>query len=143
MQDTPPPDTRRHLERGASQRLAQALAQAAARELEEETGLALGHPPQLDGLDYLCRAVTPADFAIRFNARFLVVDASRVSGTLAGSGELEAVRFYRLAEVLALDLASITREIVEQLQAWLAMTEDQRRGREATLVRHARAWRAE
>src|SRR4051794_25729787 len=95
-----PPHTRRHLEGGANPRLAQALAHAAVRELEEETGLALGRPPKLDGLEYLCRAVTPTHIPIRFNARFLIVDASRVSGTLAGSGELESLRFYTLVEAM-------------------------------------------
>jgi 8-oxo-dGTP pyrophosphatase MutT (NUDIX family) len=136
-------DTRRHLERGANPTLAQALAHAAVRELDEETGLTLGRPPQLDGLHYLCRAVTPPSLPIRFNARFLIVDAGRLSGTLAGSGELESLRFYPLADALALDLASITREILEQLQAWLAMTEEQRRTRQTTLVRRAKAWRIE
>ena len=56
-----------------------------ARELLEETGFSLGSPPALDGLDYLCRAVTPPPGPVRFNARFLVVDAARLSGTLAGS----------------------------------------------------------
>src|SRR6516162_3707366 len=88
------PHTLRHLRKAANERLARGLAIAAARELEEETGLSLGKPPQLDGIEYLCRAVTPPDSPIRFNARFLLVEADRVSGALAGSGELENLRYY-------------------------------------------------
>ena len=71
------------LAKGAKPRLAQALAVAAARELEEETGLSLGSPPDLSGLDYLCRAITPPESPIRFNARFFIVDAG--SGSRARS----------------------------------------------------------
>ena len=53
------------LQRAASSALARALAVAAARELEEETGLTLGTPPDLSGLGYLCRAVTPAGNPVR------------------------------------------------------------------------------
>src|SRR5882757_7091846 len=49
------------LHRNANAKLARGLGVAAARELHEETGLSLGLPPALDGLEYLARAVTPAD----------------------------------------------------------------------------------
>ena len=123
--------------------LAGALGGAAARELEEETGLTLGTPPRLHAVDYLCRAVTPPASAMRFNARFLVVDAAETQGTLGGSGELEAVRFYPLAEALALDLALVTRQVLERLQAWLALPEAQRRARPRTGVFKERRWREE
>ncbi len=129
--------------RAARPRLARALVAAAARELEEETGLTLGAPPRLDAVDYLCRAVTPPASAMRFNARFLVVDAAATRGTLGGSGELEAVRFYPLAEALALDLALVTRQVLERLQAWLALPEAQRRARPRTGVFKERRWREE
>src|ERR1700690_1350006 len=60
------PEVRRRLEVSADPLLAGALAAAAARELLEETGLTLGDPPHFDGLDYLCRAVTPPSMPIRF-----------------------------------------------------------------------------
>ena len=116
---------------------------AAARELEEETGLTLGIPPRLDAIEYLCRAVTPPESAMRFNARFLVVDAAATQGTLGGSGELEAVRFYPMAEALALDLALVTREVLQRLQAWLALPDAQRRARPRTDVFKKRRWREE
>ena len=129
--------------RAARPRLARALVAAAARELEEETGLTLGTPPRLDAVEYLCRAVTPPESAMRFNARFLVVDAAATQGTLGGSGELEAVRFYPMAEVLALDLALVTREVLERLQAWLALPDAQRRARPRLDVFKKRRWREE
>ena len=84
----PRPEVLAMLGRGAQPRLARALVVAAARELQEETGLSLGSPPRLDRVDYLCRAITPPASPIRFNARFLVADAADVEGELAGSGEL-------------------------------------------------------
>ncbi len=129
--------------RAARPRLARALVAAAARELEEETGLTLGAPPRLHAVEYLCRAVTPPESAMRFNARFLVVDAAATQGTLGGSGELEAVRFYPLAEALALDLALVTREVLERLQAWLALPDAQRRARPRLDVFKKRRWREE
>jgi len=112
--------TRARLERSASPALAHGLAIAAARELEEETGLTLGAPPALDGLFYICRLITPGG-PVRFDARFLVVSAERVSGTLAGSGELEGLRFYEIEEALALDLASPTRRVIARLLDWMRM----------------------
>lgn len=131
------------LGRAASPCLVRALAVAAARELEEETGLSLGAPPELAGLRYLCRAVTPAGNPVRFNARFLVVDAAWVQGTLAGSGELEALRWHGLPEALALDLALVTREVLKQLAAWIALPEPERDARRRMVVFDDRTWREE
>ncbi len=122
------------LAKAAKPRLAQALAVAAARELEEETGLTLGTPPLLAGFDYLCRAITPPDSPVRFNARFFIVDAAAVSGTLAGSGELEGLRWYGVEEALALDLARPTRVVIGLLQQWLALTPAARAARATTPV---------
>jgi 8-oxo-dGTP pyrophosphatase MutT (NUDIX family) len=120
------PHTQRALSKRTNPALAHALAIAAARELHEETGLSLGHPPHLAHLRYLARAVTPPGLPIRFNARFLAVDAAHVTGTMGGDGELEGLRFYAMSEVLALDLATPTRRVLERLSAWLAMTEAER-----------------
>jgi len=136
-------ETKILLERTAPPRLAQALAAAAARELEEETGLTLGAPPALDGLSYLCRAVTPPSQPVRFNARFLVVDVDRISGTLAGSGELEELRYYAMAEALAFDLAGITRDILKNLQRFLQMSPQERLDRIATPLNRFNNWRTE
>jgi 8-oxo-dGTP pyrophosphatase MutT (NUDIX family) len=136
-------DTRAHLEKKATPARAQAIAIAVARELDEETGLTLGTPPQLDGLSYLLRAVTPPVMPMRFNARFLVVDADRVSGTLAGSGELENLRYYAIEEALALDLADITRMVLENLLSYLALSPEQREARILTPLYRYRGWTLE
>jgi 8-oxo-dGTP pyrophosphatase MutT (NUDIX family) len=137
------PDVRRRLEKSAEPSLARAYAIAAARELLEETGLTLGSPPALDGFDYLCRAVTPPGSPVRFDAHFLVVDADRVSGDLAGSGELEDLRWFGVTEALALDIAIPTRGVLQRLQAWMAMTEEERRAQTVVWGLYNRQWVAE
>lgn len=121
--------------------LARALAVCAARELQEETGLLLGEMrggrlhADLAPLDYLCRAVTPATRAIRFNARFLVVRGEALGGTVAGSGELEAVRWYPLREARGAKLADITRMILGEFVEWLAVPEAARAARPRIVYR--------
>lgn len=122
---------------------ARALAHAAARELDEETGLHLGRPPDLSGFDYLCRAITPEGRPIRFDARFLIVDAAMIHGTLAGSGELEDLRWYGVDETLGLDLSYPTRKVMEQLHAWLAMDQTARAARAKTPTLRERSWHLE
>jgi 8-oxo-dGTP pyrophosphatase MutT (NUDIX family) len=128
------------LRRGADAPLAQALASAAARELAEETGLSLGDPPALHGLAYLCRAITPPSYPQRFDARFLAVARSEVTGNLAGSGELEDLRDYTLDAALALDLAWITARVLEQFRAWLLLTPEARQSRERFPVCREQVW---
>jgi 8-oxo-dGTP pyrophosphatase MutT (NUDIX family) len=111
-------DVRARLERGATPALALALAVAAARELTEEVGLSLGAPPALAGLDYLCRAITPPDRAMRFDARFFVVDAGLVSGVMAASRELEEPGWYTLEEAFAGELAAATRAVLMLFREW-------------------------
>jgi 8-oxo-dGTP pyrophosphatase MutT (NUDIX family) len=130
----PQPHVMAMLQKAAKPRLAQAIAVAAARELTEETGLSLGAPPALAGLDYLGRLITPPPSPVRFNARFFVVDAAAVTGELAGSGELEDLRWYGLDEALALDLAFPTRLVIGLLQEWLAMSPAEQAGRTKTAV---------
>ena len=102
---------------------ARAIAIAAARELAEETGLLLGGPaPDLGALDYLCRAVTPPDRPIRFNARFLIAPASTAQGLLTSSGELTDLGFYSVEAATAARMASITAMILREFLAWHAMS---------------------
>lgn len=131
------------LHRNANVKLAHGLGIAAARELLEETGLSLGSPPALDGLEYLARAVTPTDSPIRFNARFFCIHTSRVTGTLGGDGELDNLRYYGMTEALALDLAGPTRRMLEQLKAWLTLSETERAERTHVAVLKDRGWRLE
>jgi 8-oxo-dGTP pyrophosphatase MutT (NUDIX family) len=130
------PLTRRMLERRATPSLARALAVAAVRELFEETGLVLGErrgeavAPDLARIDYLCRAVTPADRPMRFNARFLVAPAEAAHGRIVGSGELEDLRFHPLHELDGQPVASITAMVLGEFRAWLALSEQQRARRD-------------
>ena len=131
------------LARAADASLVRALGIAAARELEEETGLTMGAPPVLHGIDYLCRAITPEGLPVRFDARFLVVDVAHVAGTLAGSGELEDLRWYAVADALALDLALPTRGVLEQLLLWIAMDFAARDARATVATLRNRGWEME
>jgi 8-oxo-dGTP pyrophosphatase MutT (NUDIX family) len=133
-------EVRQRLAQGVDASLPHALGIAAARELAEETGLSLGVPPPLAVLDDLCRAITPAAQPVRFDARFFVAPAAAVTGTLAGSGELEGLRFYPVAEALALDLALVTRTVLGRLMEWRAMTVAERTARPHLPVLVERAW---
>ena len=69
--------------------------------------------------------------------------ADRVSGTLAGSGELENLRYYGMHEAMALDLAMPTRMVIERLRIWLAMSPDERLALTHTPILRSHAWRME
>ena len=114
------------LRRSVGPRLARGIVMAAARELREETGLSFGIPPRLDGIAYLCRAITPTRSPIRFNARFLVADAAATTGEPADSGELLNVRFVPLSQTPTLDLMTVTRWALLMLTQWLELPPDQR-----------------
>lgn len=111
------PLTAAQLGLSAPRGLARALAAAAARELAEETGLVLAG---LGEMDYLTRAITPTDRPMRFHARFLVAPAEAAAGTLAGSGELEELRFLTPDEFAAAPHAAITALIVREFLRWRA-----------------------
>lgn len=96
----------------------QPAAVAAVRETWEETGIPLGLlnagrlRPDLSGLHYLCRAITPAESPIRFHARFFLRDVTGMPLTLGGSGELLDLAFRPLDTALRLPLADITEFIL-------------------------------
>ena len=135
--------TQAMLEKGGTPRLARALAVAAARELEEETGLSLGRPPELGGFFYLCRAITPPSLPIRFHARFLVMGEEGAEGTLGGSGELEGLRFHALGEAALGALPWITAQVVAELKAWLRLPGPVRAGGRPTAIYRDRVRREE
>ncbi len=114
--------TRIALERKATPSLARALAVAAVRELYEETGLVLGErrgdaiAADLGCIDYLCRAVTPPESRIRFNARFLVAPGARLAGEIAGSGELDGLGWYTREAAQAASMAPITALVMDAFQ---------------------------
>jgi 8-oxo-dGTP pyrophosphatase MutT (NUDIX family) len=130
------PAVRARLERSATPDLAHALAAAAARELEEEVGLTLGAPPALHALDYVCRAITPPDRTMRFDAYFFTVDAEHVSGTLCASAELEEPGWYSLDQALAGPLAGATKAVLWQFRTW----RDQHPRGETVAVLRDRLW---
>ena len=91
---------------------------AAVRETWEETGIPLGIAaagrlqPDLSGLRYLCRAITPAESPIRFHAHFFLQDVTGMPLTLSGSGELLDLAFRPLEAALRLPLADITEFVL-------------------------------
>lgn len=99
----------------------QALAVAAVRETWEETGIALGPVengrlrPDLSGLRYFCRAITPAESPIRFDARFFLQDLTGREVELRGSGELLDLAFRPVEQALRLPLADITEFVLGQI----------------------------
>ncbi len=117
------------LARSCTPRRAQALALAAVRETFEETGLVLGRPleggpgrvprawceffasgrgPALDGLAYICRAITPPYRPMRFDTRFFLVDGATAEGELRGNGELLDLRWILIPEAKTLPIPGIT-----------------------------------
>ena len=113
---------------------ARAIALAAIRETFEETGLAIGATdygapentppgawtrfastgvyPALDGIDFLARAITPPGRPRRFDARFLIVEASavarRVEGVVHPEAELVDLVWTPLDKARELDLPRIS-----------------------------------
>lgn len=99
---------------GADGRLAAALASAAIRETEEETGLTLvnDHAP----LTLAARAITPTISPVRFHARFFTADADIASGEAVDSSELADLAWRSLEESLTMPLYDITEEVLRTLQ---------------------------
>jgi 8-oxo-dGTP pyrophosphatase MutT (NUDIX family) len=123
--------------------LARGLALAAIRETFEETGILLGETgksvprtrapswkrffahgvlPRLDTLDLVARAVTPPNRSRRFDARFFMADAGAIALTLdaALNDELLKPAWLTLAEARALDLPTITRTVLDEVEARLS-----------------------
>ena len=123
-----------------SARRARALAMAAVRETFEETGLILGRPfrsspprvgawqpfldlgfaPDLSQLAFVARAITPPGRTRRYDSRFFLAHAGLLANLDAparrASDELLAPHWFSFTEALALDLPSITREILSAVQ---------------------------
>ena len=111
-----------------SHRKARGLLVAAIRETFEETGLLVGQmnfnaARDLSGLIYFARAITPPGRSRRFDSRFFVANADIVSNLdqphPLETDELLRVSWVTLAEALALNLPSITRDILLLLQPFL------------------------
>ena len=102
------PDSARRT--GAGPRLAHALAAAALRETEEETGVVM--PPDHGLLRLIARAVTPTNSPIRFHARFFLADAESAVGDHADSAELTDLAFRSLEETAKLRLMDVTEAVL-------------------------------
>ena len=125
-----------------SDRKLRGLALAAIRETFEETGLVIGRKsaaalrsrntiwqeyfahdvePPLEHMDFIARAITPPNQNRRFDTRFFMVhdrfiqnDPERV---VDASGELNEIHWITLPEARLLDLPSITRWIIDRVEA--------------------------
>ncbi|HEY2070095.1 MAG TPA: NUDIX domain-containing protein [Rhizomicrobium sp.] len=121
---------------------ARGFALAAVRETFEEAGVLVGEhaaalprtrnaawakffahsiAPRLDALEFIARAITPPNRTRRFDARFFMADASAIAHTLdaAHTDELLTPHWLTLAEARALDLPSITRIVLDEVEARL------------------------
>ena len=122
-------------------RLARALARAAIRETFEEAGLLLARPsatparsaapawsefrklglePDLSALTYVARAITPPYRDRRFDTRFFIADAASLAEppetARAASGELLELAWVSLSEARQLDLPTITRAVLDEIE---------------------------
>jgi 8-oxo-dGTP pyrophosphatase MutT (NUDIX family) len=113
------------------------LAAAAIREVWEETGLAIASHgsaalplewkhfqarrlvPCAADFRFIFRAITPPGRSRRFDARFFLVDATKVVGDLddfsAASDELSHLHWLPLAETRRLDLPFITEVVLAEV----------------------------
>jgi 8-oxo-dGTP pyrophosphatase MutT (NUDIX family) len=124
---------------GTTPARARGLALAAIRETFEETGVLLGERsnrlprtradawrrffahgilPRLDVLDIIARAITPPNRTRRFDARFFMADATTIAHTLdrIDNEELLEPCWLTLSEARALDLPSITRRVLDEVE---------------------------
>jgi 8-oxo-dGTP pyrophosphatase MutT (NUDIX family) len=134
------PDVAAKLHLTATPRRARALALAAVRETFEEAGLLLAKPtparpgagpwreflahgaePDLAALDFVARAITPPQLPKRFDAFFFMADADRLISLerLPDCGELDEISWVDQDDALKLDLASVTRFMVQEVMVRL------------------------
>jgi 8-oxo-dGTP pyrophosphatase MutT (NUDIX family) len=122
---------------------ARALALAAIRETFEETGLLIGRHmetppipggpdpfaetgiyPDLAALRFVARAITPPKRPRRFDTRFFAADAEtiahRVDGIIGPDAELVELVWLPITDAQHLDMPTITRVVLEELQARIA-----------------------
>lgn len=107
----------------ATPELATALLVAARRELHEETGLSLKRSADMR---FIFRAITPPMRPRRFDARFLICDASDVLDDLddfsRAEDELVHLQWVSVAEALTLDLPFVTRIVLAEVNALTAIS---------------------
>jgi 8-oxo-dGTP pyrophosphatase MutT (NUDIX family) len=143
------PDVLAKLTNGASASRAKGLALAAIRETFEETGVIFGERaaklprtrteawkrffahgllPRLDRLEFIARAITPPNRTRRFDARFFMADAAHIGHALesAETEELLEPCWLTLDEARAQDLPTITRRMLDEVEARLAAPREAR-----------------
>jgi 8-oxo-dGTP pyrophosphatase MutT (NUDIX family) len=135
------PEVMARVARGITTARARGLALAAIRETFEETGILIGErntaprtrspawvkffahgvAPRLDTFTFIARAVTPPNRTRRFDARFFMADAGTIGHALdaATHEELLQPAWLTLAEARVLDLPSITRRVLEEVETRL------------------------
>lgn len=143
-----PKRTLNKLTKAASEAKARALALTAVRETFEETGVIIGKPvadpprggpaawrpfyeagfqPDLDGLEMICRAITPPYRPMRFNARFFLAEAEEIGGTAEDSHELQYVDWISIKDARKLKTPNITQYVLDLVDQITAGTLDPRR----------------
>lgn len=127
-----------------SQVRAKAIAVAAIRETYEEAGLLFGTPtdtppddttsdafkswrafqtaglrPNLTGMHFFARAITPPGPPRRYDTRFFTIDAGLIAKRIPPpDDELRNLDWFTLEALLDLDIMNITRKILSELVEW-------------------------
>ena len=119
---------------------ARGLALAAIRETFEEAGILVGERsdiiprtradawrrffahrivPRIEGLEFIARAITPPNRTRRFDARFFMADATVIAHTLDAIDNEELLEpcWLTLTEARSLDLPSVTRRVLDEVEA--------------------------
>ncbi len=124
---------------------ARAFALAAIRETFEETGLLVGKKqklpprgvgapwtkyanagfaPDLSGMHFIARAITPPRRVRRFDSRFFAADAGsiahRIGGAVSPQAELVELVWIPLSEAKRVDMPLITEIVLEELTTRIA-----------------------
>lgn len=109
---------------GLSAARGRALALAALRELEEETGLrAPGGAPDLSRLRLAARAITPPGFVRRYDTRFFLAFADETGLDPAAARDSEELHDLRWLDIEAdsrLNIPAITRSVLQDVRMLLA-----------------------
>lgn len=101
---------------------ARGYAQAALRETFEETGLRHPEPPDLSGLRFVARAVTPPRLVRRFDTRFFTIDADALqqqAEVVGPDAELTELVWLPL-DAMDSGPHAITRVVLQELRERLA-----------------------
>jgi len=137
------PHVAERLIKGANAQRARGFALTAIRETFEEAGILVGEraeklprtrapawrkffehgiAPRLDSFEFIARAITPPNRTRRFDARFFMADAETIAHTLDTSENNELLKpcWLTLAEARSLDLPSITRTVLDEVEARLS-----------------------